>query len=392
MNVGIAIHNDFPDDVEVRTRKIAKYLDDQGHSVTIFARNEHDQSKREQLDYAKVHRFSWLQSTPLFDLITVPIPLNPLWLIWLLIEFRRQDIDLVIGCGIRAGLPSVIAGSLLSLPTIFDLRENNSELVKLLPKQSIGDYFKQNPFVNELIERVCLHFADKTWVVVEERKTGLIEQGMSPERLAVVGNTPYFDELEEFDKGRSEFNWPGFTLVYVGHITHYRGLDRVLEAMSEVVALEKDISVAIAGDGPYKTELEQKVMDLNLEDHVFFTGWIPAENVPGFIESGDVGLVPHDVNSFTNTTAPNKLFDYMMMGVPVLATEMAPVERIVRETGCGEVVPSNSSPNQMTHSIISMKKQGLNRMGRKGQEAISRTYNWERSAETILESIEELKS
>jgi len=124
MNVGIVIQYNFPAEREVRTRKFAKVLDERGNDVTVYSRNTTRDPARgtvkseldprtERLEYADVHRFTWFARTRFGHVVTAALPFNPFWVLWLLIQFYRDDIDRLVACELRAGLPTIVAGKLL---------------------------------------------------------------------------------------------------------------------------------------------------------------------------------------------------------------------------------------------------------------------------------------
>ena len=400
VTIGIVVQDNYPLDRDVRTRKMAKALDDSGWKVQIFARNsledpdlgkiEDDYSLlEEELGYATVKRFSWLLSTPLFSLVTAKIPINPFWLVWLVLQLRESDVDAVVACDVRAGLPSIFAAKLCRLPVILDLRENFAELAKIKQPEGYLDYLTLNVTLISTIEQVTVRLADHVWVVTEERKQALVADTVSPANVSVVGNTPYLDEVSEFavdeEAERESFKWSGFTLVYVGSINRFRGIDLILEAISCVNQDNSNpVSFAVAGDGPDRDRLEQKAKSLGIDDAVHFTGWIDPETVPAFLRSGDVGVIPHTVNTYTNQTIPNKLFDYMLAELPVLATAADPISRVIRETECGRVVPDGADGREVGKIIKQMRDcSELTELGQHGLQAVQQTYNWNTEMEQI---------
>lgn len=395
MKIGIVIQNDFPTDTEVRTRKLAKVLHENGHDVTIFARGSGNSKNNKRVDYADVERFSLLDSTPLSSVLTTPLPINPLWALWVVIKILKLDIDLIVGGEIRAGLPALTAARLTCTPSVLDLQENNPELAKLLERKSLVHHIKRSPRLHLAIEMACAHLANVVWVVVEERKEDLVKKGVSKTKIEVVRNVPYLREFKESSKimqteTSPNFTWPEFTMVYVGHISSYRGLDTILDAVPHVLEEDEQVHLAIAGEGDYRESLEEKVRNLGIENKVTFVGWVQTEKVPAFIGSGDLGLIPHYVNGFTNTTAPNKLFDYMMVGLPVLTSNMRPVERVIEEVNCGMLYESNASPAEVAKKILKVKKSDVRSESQSGYNAVRQEYNWENESKIILQTIERL--
>jgi len=407
MRVGLATWSNFPVGRQIRTKKIAKAVDEGGGDAVIFARNTSDDPARgtvgdgvsqreERLSYAVVRRFSWLSSTALFGAVTAPIPVNPFWIVWLLLEFSRYDIDVAVACDLRSGIPTVVAATAFGIPVVFDLRENYTGLAHELPTESMVDRIIQNETLVGTLERTTIRLADAVWVVVEERRTQLVDTGVSPEKLTVVSNTPVIDDWAEQTDGGDltepeTFEWPGFTLVYVGVLNEFRGLDFVLDSMAET-AEDDGIHFAVAGEGPYRDALERRCQQLGIEDRVTFLGWIDSDRVQPFLASGDVGVIPHRITPLTEYTIPNKLFDYMLAELPILTRDITPVTRIVKQENCGRVLPPNGTAAETAVQICELSTLDLSELGRNGREAVERRYNWSTDANHVRASLDELCS
>jgi glycosyltransferase involved in cell wall biosynthesis len=411
MKTGIAVHDNFPVDRQVRTRRIARTLDEAGNEVVVFARNTRTDPARGQVDdrlrpreerlsYAVVRRFSWLASTPLFGLLAAPVPFNPFWTLWLVLEFRRQGVDVVVAGDIRVAIPAAVAGRLAGAPLVLDLREHYVGLAASLPADGLLDRVAQDPRVVGRIEWASILVADAVWVVVEERRDELVARGVAAEKVRVVSNTPELresrDGLAAADRratggaGGEAYDWPEFTLVYVGVLNEFRGLDLVIDAVAELDGSDVDVRLVVAGEGPHREALEDRAERRGVADRVTFLGWLDAERVPAFLAAGDVGVIPHHVTEFTDHTVPNKLFDCMMVGLPVLATNMDPVRRIVEATDCGYVLPPDATPADAANGVRHLAAADVEGLGSNGRSAVSERYNWSRDAERVLETVRRL--
>ena len=100
----------------------------------------------------------------------------------------------------------------------------------------------------------------------------------------------------------------------------------------------------------------------------------------------DVGLVPHVKNAHTDATVPHKLFQYMWRRLPVIVSNCAPLERIVREADCGLVYPSGDS-QALARCLTEMHGRGdrVDSMGEAGHNAVAQKYNWDKAGEALLE-------
>lgn len=388
--VGIVVQNEYPHDAEVRPRKMARSLADAGYRVVVLAENGSGRPGREVLAPGiTVRRYpppdGWLPGR----FLSKGHPWNLAWIGWIGRAVARDDLDLLICGNIGLGLQTGLAGKLRSVPVILDLFENNPGAVAARGKDRWFHHVTRNRRLVQLVEHWSARLADRTWVVAEENAERLLRQGIEGERIALVGNTP--DALPA-DGDRRRMDGP-FRMVYVGVLYRFRGLDLILEALPHLVATDPDVEVVIGGDGPHRPELERKARRLGVEDHVRFLGWVPAEDVPATIADCHLGLIPHRRSEHTETTIPNKLFDYMSTGIPVASTPLTPVVRILSRWECGIVLPDDD-PRGAARALRELKgdAERTRILGRNGRRAVETRFNWRVEEHAVLQQVGRLAS
>lgn len=108
------------------------------------------------------------------------------------------------------------------------------------------------------------------------------------------------------------------------------------------------------------------------------------------VASADVGVVPHHADEAWNTTIPNKLFDYMAAGLPVITSDARPAARIIKDTNAG-IVFRSADTQSLAQAIIKLANPQLRmRMGEAGRNSIRTRYNWEVDAGRLLRLVNEL--
>jgi len=140
----------------------------------------------------------------------------------------------------------------------------------------------------------------------------------------------------------------------------------------------------------YISRLKRLAEEIGVAERTLFYGYSYPEQMRNMIRNSSVGLIPHRLNELTHTTVPNKLFDYMAAGIPVAATAMRPVVRILKETGAGIIIPCN--PEGIADSLVALlsNKDKRIRMGQNGRRAILMKYNWGAESKKVIRSITNL--
>jgi len=110
------------------------------------------------------------------------------------------------------------------------------------------------------------------------------------------------------------------------------------------------------------------------------------------MSTADIGMLPLYRNEHMDTTLPNKLFDYMSAGLPVITSDTVPSARVVKAERAGVVFEARSVES-LADAVISLADAGLRgEMGYNGRAAVERRYNWERDAETLATTVANVRS
>jgi glycosyltransferase involved in cell wall biosynthesis len=156
--------------------------------------------------------------------------------------------------------------------------------------------------------------------------------GIPPERVSVLPNpVPPLPDLPPRDELRRTFGLNGSTLAFAGRLTAQKSLGRALES----VAAAEGVRLVIAGDGPDREPLEQRVRELGIGERVEFLGTQPRRRVVELFRAADAAILSSSWENF-----PHTVVEALAVGTPVLAMEAGGVGEVVRDGENGLLVPA----------------------------------------------------
>ena len=141
---------------------------------------------------------------------------------------------------------------------------------------------------------------------------------------------------------RREFGLPEdeFLFLYQGWLSPERNLDVMVRAIARVPA---PASLVVVGYGDYRRELERLASDLQVADRVHFLGRIESDQLARLTPACDVGLIPYAaVDEMHRYCSPNKLFEFVMAGLPVIANDLPYLRDVVAGHDFGWLGPLES--------------------------------------------------
>lgn len=188
------------------------------------------------------------------------------------------------------------------------------------------------------LERSMMQRADAV-VSIGERLAAL-RRSQTGREVAVIPNGVRSLKTTRTQAGEARL----FTLIYVGNVVDWSGLDAMLAALPEVQATGLRLRVLILGDGlpSYVASLRQQVADLSLQDTVQFIGRVPNEHIGAWLGQADVGLAHFRPEPYRQYAFPLKVVEYMAAGLAIIGTQDTETEDILRRHHSGISVAFNS--------------------------------------------------
>lgn len=224
-------------------------------------------------------------------------------------------------------------------------------------------------------------------------RADVIERIHRVERPTVVLNVPESFEMPVPDaEFRAEALGDGtHLLLYQGVIIPNRGLKESASAMHRL----PECRLAFIGYGSLWAELARHIEDEGLSDRVRMFEAMPFDRLLRCTAAADIGLVPIVGSCLSYVTAaPNKLFEYMMTGLPVVASDLPDMARVVREARCGTLIGDPTDPDSIADAVRTLldSDESLTDVGSRGREAALRRYNWDAEKPGLLAAFERARS
>jgi glycosyltransferase involved in cell wall biosynthesis len=244
------------------------------------------------------------------------------------------------------------------------------------------------------LERFLYRRADQLGV----NSPGFVEhvQARGGKRISVVPNgadAAMFDPGASGAQFRKQHGLPSdaFVVLYAGAHGLSNDLDIVLQA-AELVEEEEKILIVLMGDGKDKPALQAQATDLKL-DNVRFLPPLPKIQMAEALAAADVCLAILKPINLYATVYPNKVFDYMAAGRPVLLAIDGAMRKVVEEAGAGLFVPPGD-PQALAGAMTQLAGDPAKAraMGRAGRATLEAHFERTKLAELMLDVIQETAS
>jgi glycosyltransferase involved in cell wall biosynthesis len=214
------------------------------------------------------------------------------------------------------------------------------------------------------------------------RQVTLIPNSVDVDMFASASNPALFRERYDLKDA--------FVVVYAG--AHGLSNDlRVLLDAAKILKSEKKIRFVMIGDGKEKAELMQRAAQMNLSN-VSFLPPLAKQDMPEVLGAADAGLAILKPLELYKTTYPNKVFDYMAAGIPVILAIDGAIRQVVEAAG-GGVFVQPGDPQALAASIKELARtpERARRMGQAGCQYVRTNFNRQDTAIKFEELLETLR-
>lgn len=201
---------------------------------------------------------------------------------------------------------------------------------------------------------------------IDGTKVEVIPNGINKERFYPI----------EINAARNKLKLPinKKIILNVGVLTPIKGTVYLINAFADLIKERDDLLLIIIGEGPLRSELENKARSLNLEQYVQFIGFVPNEELVFWFNAADLFVLPSLGEGFGIT-----IIESLSCGLPIVASNIGGIPEIINEDHLGILVPPGDI-KELSNGIL----RGLvNDWDKKRLIERSKDYSWEKAAKSI---------
>lgn len=229
--------------------------------------------------------------------------------------------------------------------------------------------------INEVLKDYIINFG------ADENITSVISGGVDLERF----NPEKVDS--KYFRNKYRISDDDLVLFFMGWLYQFSGLKEVALELSKIKKSHPNIKLLIVGDGDAEADLKKIIKSKNLENTVIMTGRMPFEDIPQLIASADICLLPAYNNEIMRDIVPIKIYEYLAMHKPVIATKLPGV---IKEFGVNNGVIYVDRPEYVIKKAIEQSMSDIKSNNLKASKFIS-CFSWDNIVtrfEKILNSLE----
>ncbi len=186
---------------------------------------------------------------------------------------------------------------------------------------------------------------------------------------------------------REKNNWNGTVVLYQGQISGANYVSLFLKAAGRILSRRRDVTFVVVGGGDRLNQAKEFAEELNLPEHVRFTGAVPHREVSEYLAAADIAVACFENNEQTTCKSPLKLAEYMASGKAIVANGVGEVPFMLKD--CGLLI-ENENPKSFAEAINTLidRPELRHQLGRKARQRAEKVINWRRSADTLIQAYE----
>lgn len=289
--------------------------------------------------------------------------------------------ELVFSNDLDTLLASILSSKIKRKPIIYDTHEYFTQTPELVKRPFIQGIWK-------LIEDIIFPFL--TNIITVNDSIAALYQNRFKKSIQVIRNIPLTYINQEL-KNRNDLGLPIHTRIIIlqgAGINVQRGAEEAIEAMQYV----ENAILLIIGNGDVINILKRMVKEKQLENIVIFKPKMPFTDLRQYTMNADLGLaIDKNTNINYQYSLPNKLFDFIHAEIPILASRLVEIEKIIEKYNIGYFI-ENHNPQHIAERINTIFKNSVEYNIKKKNLPIAKNeLCWEKESAKLIEIIQQIK-
>ena len=281
------------------------------------------------------------------------------------------------------------AEDIYTLPIVYFFARLNKSKVFYNSREIYGHLagLRNKSVVQKIIAKVESKFIRKVDLVLVtgEMDADFLREAYSIDNFLVLRNLPkYVDDITIVDL-RNKLNIPldEKIILYQGVLLEGRGISKLIGIMDQI----PNVHFVIVGEGEYRKKFESEVNNSNCSGRIHFLGAVNHNELLSYTAGADIGLALIENISISYYYAlPNKLFEYIMAGIPILASNLPQMKKVIDDYQVGKYVdPEHENDVVTTLNDLISDENNLD-LYRKNCKIAAKELNWD----TEFKKIEEI--
>lgn len=275
--------------------------------------------------------------------------------------------------------------------------------------------------VAENAEEACLKYSDLIITVSEPLKEDLINRGVPNNKIVVYPNcidpdifdpTKITDETSNDVRKKYNLDQKHNVLTFIGTFGKWHGVDVLAQSIKSLVDNHQDwldknkVHFLIVGDGFEMPKIKKLIGHPPYKNYSTLTGLIPQDNAPSYLKTSDILLSPHVPNSDGSKFfgSPTKLFEYMAMKKPIIASKLEQIAEVLSESISVENMINDEPSHHPTARALLVKPGDIteltkaimatvenptwwDHLGNNARKEVENNYLWEHHTKAIIDGL-----
>jgi glycosyltransferase involved in cell wall biosynthesis len=282
--------------------------------------------------------------------------------------------DILLANDLDTLLPNYLVSKLRGIPMAYDNHEYFTGMPELLKRPRVQKVWKT--IEKNIFPKLKYIYTDN------DAKRKLFEDEYHVP-VKVVKNVPVYHPSGTLTENAFVYPKEKKILIYQGiGINIHRGTEELTEAMQY---LDDSYRLYFVGSGDVLDVLKEKVKALKLEDKVIFTGKVPFQELQAYTRGAHLGFtLDKPISDNYIYSLPNKLFDYVHAGVPVIAARLQEVEKMIAKYNIGAFIESHDPQHIAAAIRQAFETPGRIEEWRSNLSRASQEVNWQNEEKVLL--------